>query len=192
MLDSPTYHIFLRSGPGPTPVRTQGPVLLTSGPGPPKVGPVHTTSGPDTRTCGFGPVRFGSGKVQDRTLDSLMVTPLSKHTLWTTQPYTPISLHNRPWLLSHSYFISLRFFHLSYALYITLLASPFFSCRASSLVFHIWIFRCLSFFMVGEGVRMHLTLPTPRDTSLPYIYLAIVEYDFISLLRLIHTSYKFQ
>ena len=62
----------MRSGPGPAPVRTQGPVHLAPGPGPPTVGPVRTTSGPDTRTCGFGPVRFGSGKVQDRTLDSLV------------------------------------------------------------------------------------------------------------------------
>jgi hypothetical protein len=64
----------MRSGPGPTPVRTRGPVQPAPGPGPAQGGPVHLQAGPDPRTCRFGPVRTQVREGQDRTPASLVVT----------------------------------------------------------------------------------------------------------------------
>src|SRR5271168_4893151 len=60
-----------RLGPGPDPVRPQGPVHQAAGPGPYLHGAGPTISGPDPRTSLWGPVRSEVRKGQDRTADSL-------------------------------------------------------------------------------------------------------------------------
>src|SRR5271168_2165430 len=61
-----------RLGPGPDPVRPQGPVHQAAGPGPYLHGAGPTISGPDPRTSLWGPVRSEVRKGQDRTADSLI------------------------------------------------------------------------------------------------------------------------
>src|SRR5271168_4206082 len=65
-----------RLGPGPDPVRPQGPVHQAAGPGPYLHGAGPTISGPDPRTSLWGPVRSEVRKGQDRTADSLIVSGL--------------------------------------------------------------------------------------------------------------------
>src|ERR1700678_570959 len=60
-----------RLGPGPDPVRPQGPVHQAAGPGPYLHGAGPTISGPDPWTSLWGPVRSEVRKGQDRTADSL-------------------------------------------------------------------------------------------------------------------------
>src|SRR5271168_3489955 len=60
-----------RLGPGPDPVRPQGPVHQAAGPGPYLHGAGPTISGPDPRTSLWGPVRSEVRKGQDQTADSL-------------------------------------------------------------------------------------------------------------------------
>ena len=55
----------LRSGPGPVPVRPQGPVHSPPGPGPTELGLVHPLTGPDTQT--YGLVRSGPRSTRART-----------------------------------------------------------------------------------------------------------------------------
>ena len=61
----------LRSGPGPDPVRHQGPVHSPPGPGPTELGPVHPLTGPDTQTYGVGPVWTQVHEGQDWAPDNL-------------------------------------------------------------------------------------------------------------------------
>lgn len=73
-------------GPGPDPVRPQGPVHQAAGPGPYLHGAGPTISGPDPRTSLWGPVRSEVRKGQDRTADSLSTTPRLKYASKASNP----------------------------------------------------------------------------------------------------------
>src|SRR5271168_898744 len=85
-----------RLGPGPDPVRPQGPVHQAAGPGPYLHGAGPTISGPDPRTSLWGPVRSEVRKGQDRTADSLFTSGAFTDYLEHSGTARHLTVHDSP------------------------------------------------------------------------------------------------